>query len=210
MPPAITPAATASDREGRRSSGTAAAISTIDPRAQANERGCSPTSGVGTYSLVAMSAAASESANAPKTSSRSTRCFGGATGTSACKTAGTEGRATLSTYPRPERSASPVSAGISWQVARTSGARREARSVAEPAFTPMGSTRSPRPTSRKAESVGVAKARSPVLDPFVLGVLAGAFIALGAVFATTVAAGGGGAAVRGRRDCSPGWPSRSA
>lgn len=44
--------------------------------------------------------------------------------------------------------------------------------------------------ARKAESIGVAKATLPTLDMFVLGVLAGAFIALGAVFSTTVAAGG--------------------
>ncbi|RMG97027.1 MAG: formate transporter FocA [Chloroflexi bacterium] len=46
--------------------------------------------------------------------------------------------------------------------------------------------------ARKAENVGVSKARLPVSKMFVLGVLAGAFIALGAVFATTVTAGGGG------------------
>jgi formate/nitrite transporter len=44
--------------------------------------------------------------------------------------------------------------------------------------------------ARKAEAVGVAKARMPALDVLVLAILAGAFIALGAVFATTVAAGG--------------------
>jgi len=43
--------------------------------------------------------------------------------------------------------------------------------------------------ARKAESVGVAKAAMPALDIFVLSVLAGAFIALGAAFATTVGSG---------------------
>ncbi len=43
----------------------------------------------------------------------------------------------------------------------------------------------------KAETIGVAKTRQPVLTTFLLAVLAGAFIALGAVFATTVAAGTG-------------------
>ena len=44
--------------------------------------------------------------------------------------------------------------------------------------------------ARKAETVGVAKAGMAPLSILVLAVLAGAFIALGAVFATTVAAGG--------------------
>ena len=44
--------------------------------------------------------------------------------------------------------------------------------------------------ARKAESVGAAKAALPVATVFALAVLAGAFIALGAVFATTVAADG--------------------
>lgn len=44
--------------------------------------------------------------------------------------------------------------------------------------------------ARKAEQVGVVKAGLDVVDTFALAVLAGAFIALGAVFATTVAAGG--------------------
>jgi formate/nitrite transporter len=43
----------------------------------------------------------------------------------------------------------------------------------------------------RAETVGVAKAGMPVVRMFVLGVLGGAFIALGAVFSTTVTAGGG-------------------
>ena len=47
----------------------------------------------------------------------------------------------------------------------------------------------PAEVARKAESVGVAKATAPVVDLFVLAVLAGAFIALGAAFATTIASG---------------------
>jgi formate/nitrite transporter len=43
--------------------------------------------------------------------------------------------------------------------------------------------------ARKAEAVGVAKAALPTLRLFVLGVLAGAFIAFGAMFATVVTAG---------------------
>ncbi|MGH3135431.1 MAG: formate/nitrite transporter family protein [Gaiellaceae bacterium] len=49
----------------------------------------------------------------------------------------------------------------------------------------------PADVARRAETVGVAKARMPALDVFVLAVLAGAFIALGAIFATTVSTGGG-------------------
>jgi formate transporter len=48
----------------------------------------------------------------------------------------------------------------------------------------------PRAIAEKAEDVGCVKAASPALDTFALGVLAGAFIALGAIFATTVGAGG--------------------
>ncbi|MBT9555445.1 MAG: formate/nitrite transporter family protein [Myxococcales bacterium] len=44
----------------------------------------------------------------------------------------------------------------------------------------------------KAESLGVLKATMPAATAFVLAVLAGAFIALGAVFATTVATGAAG------------------
>lgn len=46
--------------------------------------------------------------------------------------------------------------------------------------------------ARKAEEVGIRKAEMNGLRMFVLAVLAGAFIALGAVFATTVAAGSAG------------------
>ena len=42
----------------------------------------------------------------------------------------------------------------------------------------------------KAEDVGVKKAQLDALDMFALAVLAGAFIAMGAVFATTVTSGG--------------------
>jgi formate transporter FocA len=41
----------------------------------------------------------------------------------------------------------------------------------------------------KAEDLGVKKAALPVLNMFVLGILAGAFIALGGIFMTTVLAG---------------------
>ena len=49
----------------------------------------------------------------------------------------------------------------------------------------------PADVARRAETVGVTKATMGSLDVFVLAVLAGAFIALGAIFATTVSAGGG-------------------
>jgi formate/nitrite transporter len=59
-------------------------------------------------------------------------------------------------------------------------------------FTPGGlDALPPSEVARKAEGVGVAKAGMAPLDVFVLAVLAGAFIALGAAFSTTVAAGGG-------------------
>jgi len=47
----------------------------------------------------------------------------------------------------------------------------------------------PAEMARKAEYVGVQKAGAPALTTFILAVLAGAFIALGAMFATTVATG---------------------
>ncbi len=47
----------------------------------------------------------------------------------------------------------------------------------------------PADMARKAESIGVRKAESPFLPLFLLAVLAGAFIALGAAFSTTVLAG---------------------
>jgi formate transporter len=58
-------------------------------------------------------------------------------------------------------------------------------------FTPTGlDALPPADVALKAESVGVAKAGMSSLDVFVLAVLAGAFIALGAAFATTVASAG--------------------
>jgi formate transporter len=50
----------------------------------------------------------------------------------------------------------------------------------------------PRDMAAKAESLGVSKAELGSLDTFVLAVLAGAFIALGAMFATTVTTGASG------------------
>jgi formate transporter len=47
--------------------------------------------------------------------------------------------------------------------------------------------------ARRAEYLGVSKAEAPALRTFVLAILAGAFIALGAIFATTVSAGTAGA-----------------
>ncbi len=47
----------------------------------------------------------------------------------------------------------------------------------------------PADIAAKAELVGVRKAHLSAADTFVLGVVAGAFIALGAIFATTVTAG---------------------
>ncbi|HSD83064.1 MAG TPA: formate transporter FocA [Anaerolineae bacterium] len=41
----------------------------------------------------------------------------------------------------------------------------------------------------KAENIGVAKSKLNIINMFVLGILAGAFIAIGAIFATTVSAG---------------------
>ncbi len=46
--------------------------------------------------------------------------------------------------------------------------------------------------ARRAEYIGVRKAESPAIKIFALALLAGAFIALGAVFATTVATGAAG------------------
>jgi formate transporter len=51
----------------------------------------------------------------------------------------------------------------------------------------------PSEMARRAEYLGVRKAEAPALATFTLAVLAGAFIALGSVFATTVAAGTSGA-----------------
>ncbi len=48
----------------------------------------------------------------------------------------------------------------------------------------------PQEMATRAEYIGVRKAEMPALTMFSLAVLAGAFISLGAIFATTVAAGG--------------------
>jgi formate/nitrite transporter len=50
----------------------------------------------------------------------------------------------------------------------------------------------PQEIAEKAEAVGIQKTRRDAVTLFVLGVLAGAFIALGAMFATTVLAGADG------------------
>ena len=64
--------------------------------------------------------------------------------------------------------------------------------MADTAFTPGGlDALPPVEVARKAESVGVTKAGLDAASVFALSILAGAFIALGAIFATTVAAGGG-------------------
>jgi formate/nitrite transporter len=62
----------------------------------------------------------------------------------------------------------------------------------EAPFTPTGlDALPPAAVARKAASIGVTKAGMRAPDVFALAVLAGAFIALGAAFATTVASGGG-------------------
>ncbi|OGO18221.1 MAG: formate transporter FocA [Chloroflexi bacterium RBG_16_48_8] len=50
----------------------------------------------------------------------------------------------------------------------------------------------PAEMAKRAEYLGVRKAEAPILTTFTLAILAGAFIALGAIFATTVAAGTSG------------------
>ena len=65
--------------------------------------------------------------------------------------------------------------------------------VTERVFTPAGlDALPPLEMARKAEQVGVVKAGMSTANTFALSVLAGAFIALGAIFATTVTAGGAG------------------
>src|SRR6185503_7024130 len=64
-------------------------------------------------------------------------------------------------------------------------ARAPAPSVAIDALLPAE-------TARKAETIGAQKARLGLLNLIVLSVLAGAFIAFGAMFATTVMAGATG------------------
>jgi formate transporter len=62
--------------------------------------------------------------------------------------------------------------------------------VSEHVFTPGGlDALPPREIAEKAEQIGVTKAAMGAANTFVLAVLAGAFIALGAIFATTVTAG---------------------
>lgn len=57
-------------------------------------------------------------------------------------------------------------------------------------FTPTGlDALPPSEVARKAESVGAVKAAMATFDVFVLSILAGSFIALGAIFSTTVVAG---------------------
>jgi formate transporter FocA len=51
----------------------------------------------------------------------------------------------------------------------------------------------PAQMAARAEQIGERKANSPAMGVFVLAVLAGAFIALGAIFSTTVVAGAGSA-----------------
>ena len=48
----------------------------------------------------------------------------------------------------------------------------------------------PEEMAKRAEYIGMRKADMPAFSVFVLAILAGAFISLGAIFATTVAAGG--------------------
>ena len=65
--------------------------------------------------------------------------------------------------------------------------------VVERVFTPTGlDALPPVEMARKAEQVGVVKSGMSTANTFALSVLAGAFIALGAIFATTVTAGSAG------------------
>ena len=62
--------------------------------------------------------------------------------------------------------------------------------MVERVFTPTGlDALPPVEMARKAEQVGVVKSGMSTANTFALSVLAGAFIALGAIFATTVTAG---------------------
>jgi formate transporter len=60
-----------------------------------------------------------------------------------------------------------------------------------PAFPSMDALLPPE-IALKAEGIGVAKAHQPLGQTFLLSILAGAFIAMGAIFATTVTAGASG------------------
>jgi len=62
--------------------------------------------------------------------------------------------------------------------------------VSQVAFDGAFDALPPREMAHKAEQVGVAKVGMSAADTFALAVLAGAFIAMGAMFATTVTAGG--------------------
>jgi formate transporter len=63
--------------------------------------------------------------------------------------------------------------------------------VSDAPFTPTGlDALPPAEVARKAENVGATKAAMATFEVFVLSVLAGSFIALGAIFSTTVVAGG--------------------
>ena len=65
----------------------------------------------------------------------------------------------------------------------------------------------PAEIAKKAEDVGARKCHLPFWSLLTLAVLAGAFIALGAVFSTTVSAGTAGALPFGSFAYSRGWYS---
>jgi formate transporter len=68
---------------------------------------------------------------------------------------------------------------------------KRGEAVTDPTFTPTGLDALPPPQmARQAEQVGVTKAGMSAANMFALAILAGAFIAMGAIFATTVSAGG--------------------
>ncbi len=71
-----------------------------------------------------------------------------------------------------------------WGERRWKGSILEVKDIATPLDTLL-----PRSIAKKAEQVGVEKAKLDRVTLFMLAVLAGAFIALGAVFSTTVTAG---------------------
>lgn len=64
----------------------------------------------------------------------------------------------------------------------------------------------PAEMARRAEYIGVRKAEMPIGKMFTLSVLAGAFIALGAIFATTVSAGGMTISTPDGTTFSASWP----
>ncbi|MFN3982570.1 MAG: formate transporter FocA [Caldilinea sp.] len=65
----------------------------------------------------------------------------------------------------------------------------------------------PADMAAKAEAIGVKKANLDVMSMFVLAVLAGAFIALGAIFATTVTAGAFGSTLPNGSTAATTWPT---